>query len=107
MCLNSAMRLGIACLFLIACSDDDKVRKLPDAPPPPDTPDVDAATSGPVSLTILEGVMPRVGIRVVFQNADSSLVSDTTTGTDGKATAIMEPGGYVTAFDAFPGGSPG
>ena len=103
------MRLlvGFTCIvFSVGCSDDDKVRHLPDAPPPPDA-DVDASTFGPVSLTILQGVDPRVGIRVVFQNADSSVVADTTTGTDGKASAMMMPGGSVTAIDPFPGQSPG
>jgi len=98
------MRLlvGFTCIVMaVGCSDDSKVRHLPDAPPPPDA-DVDASTFGPVSLTILEGTTPRVGIRVIFQNADSTVVADTTTGTDGKASAMMMPGGYVTAIDPLP-----
>lgn len=103
------MRLlvGFTCIvFSFGCGDSDGVRHLPDAPPPPDA-DVDASTFGPVTLTITQGVDARVGIRVLFQNADSSVVADTTTGTDGKATAMMMPGGFVTAIDPFPGQSPG
>jgi hypothetical protein len=98
------MRLlvGFTCIVMaVGCSDDSKVRHLPDAPPPPDA-DVDASTFGPVSLTILEGTTPQVGVLVIFQNADSTVVSETTTGTDGKASAMMMPGGYVTAIDPFP-----
>lgn len=98
------MRLlaGFTCIVMaLGCSDDDKVRRLPDAPPPPDA-DVDASTFGPVSLTILQGTTPQVGVKVVFQNANNSLVTETTTGTDGKASAMMAPGGFVTAFDPFP-----
>jgi hypothetical protein len=74
---------------------------LPDAPPPPDS-DVDASDFGPVTLTVLQDDTPQVGIKVVFQNADNSVVSETTTGTDGKATEMMRPGGFVTAIDPFP-----
>jgi hypothetical protein len=95
------MRLLVCALLALGCSDDGKVRHLPDAPPPPDS-NVDAATFGAVSLSIFEGTDPRVGVRVIFQNADSSVVSDTTTGSDGKATAMMAPGGYVTAIDPYP-----
>jgi hypothetical protein len=90
-------------LFVVGCSDDDKVRRLPDAPPPPDGTDVDASTSGPVALTIFVGLTPQEGVRVIFQNADNTVVSDTMTGADGKATATMAPGGFVTAIDPFPG----
>ncbi len=93
--------LGLSCaVFVLGCSDDSKPHHLPDAPPPPDA-IVDAATDGPVTLTITQGTTPRVGIRVLFQAADSSVVSDTTTGTDGKASAVMKQGGFVTTFDPF------
>lgn len=95
------MRLlvGFTCVVLsVGCSDDDKVRHLADAPPP----EVDASPFGPVTLTILQGTDPRTGVRVIFQNADSTTVLETTTGTDGKAGAMMLPGGYVTAIDPFP-----
>ena len=94
------MRLlvGLSVAFAFGCGDEGKVNKLPDAPLPPDAP-----ASGTVSIEILEGITPRVGVRVLFQNADSSVVADTTTGTDGKASATMEAGGYVTAIDPFVG----
>lgn len=101
---SARMRLlvGFTCIVMaIGCSDDDKVRRLPDAPPPPDS-NVDASDFGPVSLTILQDETPQVGITVLFQNADSSVVSETTTGSDGKASAMMRAGGFVTAVDPFP-----
>jgi hypothetical protein len=97
------MRLlvGFTCAVMaFGCSDDDKVRRLPDAPPPPDS-NVDASDFGPVTLTVLQDDTPQVGITVVFQNADNTLVAETTTGTDGKATAMMRTGGFVTAFNPF------
>jgi hypothetical protein len=42
-----------------------------------------------------------MGVRVIFQNADSSLVLSTTTDINGVATATMGIGGFVTAIDPF------
>ncbi|MEJ7601207.1 MAG: hypothetical protein WKG01_25105, partial [Kofleriaceae bacterium] len=93
------MRVCLGLLILCASCGDDPVGKLPDAPPQDDA--SDAATDGLVSLTVIESFAPRAGVKVYFQNADSTLVSATVTGTDGVASAIMEPGGFVTALDPF------
>lgn len=98
------MRLlvGVTCIAMaIGCGDDGNVGKLPDAPPPPDA-DVDASNFGPVTLTVLFGDTPQANVPVYFQNADSSLVSETTTDADGKARAEMAPGGFVTAINPLP-----
>ena len=82
------MRLlvGLAVVFALGCGDENNVNK-PDA--------------GTVSIEIMEGTTPRAGVRVIFQNADSSVVADTATGTDGTASVTMDSGGYVTAIDPF------
>lgn len=41
------------------------------------------------------------GVHVYFQNADSSIVSNTTTDDAGTASAVMAAGGYVTAVDPY------
>lgn len=98
------MRLlaGVLSLFAVAaCGDEDKVRHLPDAPPPPDAA-VDASTSGAVTLTVIGFGGPQEGVRVVFQAADGAVVADLPTGADGKASAVVEAGAYVTALDPLP-----
>lgn len=93
--------LALTLLALVACGDDG-VHHLADAPPGPiDAPVADAPTSGPVTLTITQGGVPRADVDVYFQNANSSLVAKVLTGADGKASAVMEPGGFVTAINPF------
>jgi len=92
--------LAITLLLVAACGDDDGIRRLPDAPPAPDG-SVDAATSGPVSLRLTLDDLPQAGVNVYFQDAASGLVATVATGTDGVATATMEPGGYVTVVQPF------
>lgn len=87
-------------LVMAACGGDDAVHHLPDAPPAPDG-GPDAATAGPVSITVSLFGTPNAGVAVYFQNADSSVVLTTTTDATGTATAMMEPGGFVTAVDPF------
>jgi hypothetical protein len=92
---------GLAMVLAIGCGDDDKMGRPPDAPPPPSDGAMDASSSV-VSLEIVEGTTPLAGVRVVFQAADSTVIADTMTGADGKASATMDAGGYVTAIDPFP-----
>ena len=103
--MRSVLALVIA---LAACGDDD-FNGLPDAPVPPDT-TTDGPTEGLVKLTITSGTTPVEGVKVYFQNSDSSMVAAVTTDADGVASAVMEPGGFVTAIDPFPqipqGGAP-
>ncbi len=86
--------------LLAACGDDDN-RQLADAPVFEDAP-VDVPTAGPVKITVTSRGEPQVGVRVHFQNADSTLVMTATTDATGSAVATMEPGGFVTALDPFP-----
>src|SRR5215471_3681174 len=66
------------------------------------------AASGPdsalqlvhVTITVTGENVPFPGAIVYFQNADSSLVEDTTTDVNGDASADMAPGGDVTAIVA-------
>ena len=62
---------------------------------------VDGGPDGPsptVTLTVSAAGRPVVGTTVYFQNADSSLVAQTTTDATGTAGAVMTAsGGYVTA----------
>jgi hypothetical protein len=89
-------------LFLVAACGDDGVHHQPDAPPAPDAPDIDAAMSGAVTLTVAANGTGVEGVKVYFQHADSSLKEMKLTDVSGVATAIMEPGGFVTAVDPFP-----
>ncbi len=98
------MRSLLGVLFVLgACGGDDGVGKLPDAPLfGSDAPlGIDAPSAGLVKLTITQDANPQPGVRVYFQNADSTVVSATTTDAAGVASATMEPGGYVTAIDPF------
>lgn len=96
----ATMRRVLALLLIAACGDDE-FTGLPDGPTPPDgTPDT--PTEGLVKLTVTDSGLPRMGIKVYFQNADSSLVSATMTDVSGVASAVMEAGGFVTAIDPFP-----
>lgn len=95
--------LGLAVAVIGCGGGGEKKQPMIDASSVVDAPDdIDASPLGPVSISIFEGTMPRVGVRVVFQAEDSSVVLDTSTGTDGKASAMMLPGGYVTAIDPYP-----
>src|SRR5689334_14899213 len=94
------MRSLVVGLVLVAACGDDPVHHLPDAPPPPDAAP-DGPVSGVVSLTVTLDGAPQMGVRVIFQNADSSLVMSTTTDATGTAMATMVAGGYVTALDPF------
>ncbi|NVB78978.1 MAG: hypothetical protein HOV81_11320 [Kofleriaceae bacterium] len=63
--------------------------------------DVDASNAQPVTLTVTFDGTPVAGVKVYFQNPDSSLISNTLTDDDGVATALMPNGGFVTSVDAF------
>lgn len=93
------MRKVLTLLLLAACGDDD-FNGLPDGPQGPDgTPDT--PTEGLVKLTVTDQGLPRMGVKVYFQNSDSSVVSATMTDVNGVASAVMEAGGFVTAIQPF------
>ena len=94
-------------LFLVACGDDG-IRHTPDATVhdaahdgAPDSP-ADAAPAA-VTLTITSNGSAASGITVYFQNADNTLVMAEMTDANGVASAVMQPGGYVTAVQPFLG----
>ncbi len=99
-------RLVLVVLCVAACGDDSGVRHLDahmaDSPlPPPDGPNPDAPPQ-PVKLIVTTaGGVPNPGVKVYFQNADSSVVASMTTDVTGAASAVMAAGGYVTAINPY------
>ena len=73
---------------------------LPDAAPGGD------AASSPVTLTVTNAGVPRVGVHVYFLAADGTPIATVDTGADGTASAVMAAAGSVTAIDAFPSNKP-
>jgi len=95
------MRSLLVIAFALAACGDDEFNGLPDTPPAPDgTPDT--AVTGLVKLTVTADGLPRIGVKVYFQNSDSTLVLASMTDVNGVASAVMEMGGFVTAIDPFP-----
>ncbi|HEX5061089.1 MAG TPA: hypothetical protein VFV99_17105 [Kofleriaceae bacterium] len=98
----------LACaLLLAACSEvhhgvdagpaDAAVDALPTSMGDP--------TPTSVKLVVTRNGMPVVGVAVVFQNADSSLVSAQLTNDKGLAWTEMAAGGFVTALEHVGSGS--
>jgi hypothetical protein len=87
---------------LAACGDDEGKGHLADAPLGVQDAEPADATQAiqPVTVTVTSNGSPASGLTVYFQNADSSLVSDTKTGDDGKASAVMAAGGFVTVIES-------
>lgn len=81
-------------LALAGCGDSG-TNALPDGPPdaPPD--------SGPVTVTVTRGSEPQADVEVYFLAPDSSVVAAARTDATGVASAVMAPGGSVTAIDPF------
>ena len=88
--------------LLAACSDSG-TNHLADAAPGLDGHgSADAAIDGPalpVRLTVTLNGAPAEGVKTYFLNADSSVVSNTLTASDGTASAVMAAGGSVTAIE--------
>jgi hypothetical protein len=70
--------------------DDD------DTNPPPPPPVTD------VKIVVRDATTPQAGVRVIFANADDSIVSDTMTGADGSADAELPNGGNLTVIRTYP-----
>jgi hypothetical protein len=96
------------------CNDSNNVGHLPDARPSPDAP-LDAppidAPPAAVTVTVTQGGDPLMGLTVYFQESDSTLVRAAQTGADGKASAVVHAGAFVTVVQVFPaqvarGGTP-
>jgi hypothetical protein len=61
----------------------------------------DAPAGMPVALTVTRNGAPVAGVHTYFLNADSSLVATVDTDATGAASAVVGPGGSVTALDPF------
>jgi hypothetical protein len=98
------MRKAVLVVALFAACGDDGVRHTPDATvhdgPVIDDAPIDSAGM-PVAITTMVGGQAAGGIHVYFQNADSSVVLATVTDASGNASAVMQPGGYVTAITSY------
>lgn len=89
-----------------ACGDDGGFHRPPDGPPLPPDAAPDASPDAPVTLTITDGTTPVQGVVVVFQQPDSSLAARVSTDAQGKASARVRAGGFVTAINPFPVAQP-
>jgi hypothetical protein len=81
------------------CNDTNGVGHLPDASPALDAEldaPTDVATVDSVTITVTLGGSPKMGLTVFFQESDSALVRTMPTGADGKASAVLHAGGFVT-----------
>src|SRR5580658_2025808 len=80
-----------------------------DAPKSIDSKDIDAAPdaapTGTVSIAVDNNGSAVVGATVYFQDADSTVVSNTVTGSDGTASATIAEGGFVTVIEPEPADS--
>jgi len=95
-------RLAFALFVLAACGDDGGNNTKMDAGVD-GSPDIDAPGPSPVKVTVTGvGGLKQAGVRVHFQNPDSSLVVSADTDANGVASAVMPLGGYVTAVNPFP-----
>ncbi|HUJ57970.1 MAG TPA: hypothetical protein VLX92_05745 [Kofleriaceae bacterium] len=72
--------------------------------------DDDGSGSGPpptnVGVTVRDGYAPQANIKVIFQNADDSVISEVTTDASGTATAPMPNGGNLTVIRTYPPPTP-
>jgi len=85
-----------------ACGDDGGNNTRADAAVGDDG-QVDAAPTTPVTLTVKLDGAAVAGVRVHFQNPDSSVITSVDTDATGTASAMMPEGGFVTAVDPFTG----
>src|ERR1700733_7288069 len=68
-----------------------------------DTGGKDSVTGAPVTVAVTALGLPAPGLQVYFQDADSTLVANVQTGSDGTARAATPAGGFVTVVQ--PGSS--
>jgi hypothetical protein len=88
--VGTFMSLLAACTGTIGDDGDGGDNTNPDEPPP-----------SQVRVAIKDANAPQAGVRVIFQNADDSVVLDTTTDAAGFATADMAAGN-VTVIRTYP-----
>src|ERR1700733_14172349 len=92
--------VGFLGLALVGCAtkisgggsgsgDDDDGNPTP--PPSPTT----------VAIVVQDGAAPQANVRVIFQNADDSVIAQATTDMNGSASADMPNGGNLTVIRTF------
>ena len=97
--LASLTHAALAALAALTACGNSGTNKLADAPIViDDAPVFDAPPARVTVHVTLEG-SAAPGVVVYFLNADSSVVSDTTTDSDGSASALMAAGGSVTVIE--------
>src|SRR5437660_3396965 len=103
--------LAIVLVLLVACGKApleavDAASESSDAASAGDAASPDAVAPGPVSITVYDfGHAIAPGMVVVFLDANDQIVANTTTDANGVATAVMAPGGSVTAQQPNRGGT--
>jgi hypothetical protein len=101
--MQNMRSFAFALCVLAACGDDGGNNNKMDAGVDIDGQDIDAAPPAAVKVTVTGvGGLKQAGVRVHFQNPDSTLVASADTDANGVASAVMPLGGYVTAVNPFP-----
>ena len=101
------LALALPIALVTACGGDDggaspDAADLDAAVPDAEVPDADP--SGPVTITVTGEGSPIPDVDVVFNDATGAVLSHKTTGSDGKATETMLPGGSLTIAVQPPSG---
>ena len=99
--------LAVLTLGLLAACNDGGTNHLADAAGGSDAAQGDAAPTDsavdaaprPVTLTVTVDGAPASAVKVYFLAADSTVVANAMTGSDGAASAVMAAGGSVTAIE--------
>jgi hypothetical protein len=108
--MRSMRNFALALCALVACGDDGGNNKMIDSGVSSidsQEQDIDAAVPTAVKITVSSSGTKLAGVRVHFQNPDSTLVTSADTDANGVASADMPLGGYVTAVDPFLNAPPG
>ena len=96
---SSSLAVDAATTVVDSADHIDAAPSSPDAAPiSPDATPPDAAPLQPVTVTVFDpnSQLPATGLPVAFLNGDSSVVLETTTDSNGSASATMAAGGSVT-----------
>ena len=89
------MRFQIGLVAVLASACTGSIDTGGDNPPPP-PPVTD------VQIVVQDAASPQANVRVLFQNADGSLIAEVATDTAGRAVSEMPNGGNLTVIRTFP-----
>src|SRR5687768_10093556 len=87
------MLFASACIGELTGGGDDPKPEPPMPQPPEPVTDV--------QLKVRDGALPINGVKVIFQNADDSVIAEATTDAAGLATTKMPNGGNVTVIRTY------